>query len=100
VINTRSFGEDPQRVARWRPHTHGLREGGAFARSSTSRATVIPTSTAISACRDHASARAARGDRARAFAPASQPGDAIMTAHIELPAFDDTRHAGNAQPKT
>ena len=92
VINTRSFGEQPDAVGRLRdaPTCADCTPAACSPRSNTFPATATPTWTRTSGCRSSASARAARSDgAARRFAPGLAAGaDAVMSAHIQLPALD------------
>jgi beta-N-acetylhexosaminidase len=93
VINTRSFGEDPRRVAALATaYARGLREGGAFATlkhfpghgdTDVDSHLGLPVIT-------HPRERLEALELIPFRAGIADGVDAIMTAHIELPAFDDT----------
>ena len=94
VINTRSFGEDPARVGRLAsafvarpPGRRRARDAQALSRPRRHRRRLAPRPA------DHqAPARAARRVELAPFRAGIAAGaDAVMTAHIELPALDPRR---------
>lgn len=93
VINTRSFGEDPQRVAALAvAYARGLREGGALATvkhfpghgdTDVDSHLGLPVIT-------HPRERLDALELVPFRAAIADSVDALMTGHIELPAFDAT----------
>jgi beta-glucosidase-like glycosyl hydrolase len=93
VINTRSFGEDPQRVAALAvAYARGLREGGALATvkhfpghgdTDVDSHLGLPVIT-------HPRERLDAMELVPFRAAIADSVDALMTGHIELPAFDAT----------
>ncbi len=93
VINTRSFGEDPQRVAALAvAYARGLREGGALATvkhfpghgdTDVDSHLGLPVIT-------HPRERLDAMELVPFRAAIADSVDALMTGHIELPAFDTT----------
>jgi beta-glucosidase-like glycosyl hydrolase len=93
VINTRSFGEDPERVAALATaYARGLRKGGALATLKHFPGhgdTDVDSHLGLPVIR-HPRERLERLELVPFRAGIDSQVDAVMTAHIELPALDDT----------
>lgn len=91
VINTRSFGEDPQRVAALAvAYARGLREGGALATIKHFPGhgdTDVDSHLGLPII-NHPRERLDALELVPFRAAIADSVDALMTAHIELPAFD------------
>lgn len=93
VINTRSFGEDPQKVAALAvAYARGLREGGALATIKHFPGhgdTDVDSHLGLPII-NHPRQRLDDVELVPFRAAIADEVDALMTAHIELPALDDT----------
>lgn len=93
VINTRSFGEDPQRVAALATaYARGLRRGGALATLKHFPGhgdTDIDSHLGLPVIR-HSRERLDHLELVPFRAGIASQADAVMIAHLELPALDDT----------